>query len=101
MSSCLASGHRCYTEAGMDHVLIADCLRRCGDFAAALDWIGRGLAEEIDPRARAQLLYERKLVEAVDTDAHLEDETPHLAVVRRWPRQWSASTRPAVLFKRR
>jgi hypothetical protein len=79
LSRCLASGGTFIRLAGMDYVVIADCLRRCGDFAASLDWIERGLAAEIDPRARVQLDYERSLAEAADTAAHREDETPGLA----------------------
>jgi hypothetical protein len=76
---CLARGGTAYRVAGFDYVVIADCLRRCGDFAAALEWIERGLAAEIGPRARMHLEFERTLVEAADTTAHLLDETPELA----------------------
>ena len=90
LASCLASGGSAYNCAGTDFAVIADCHRRCAEFAAAREWAERGLRAEIDPRARVRLEYELSLIAAADTAAHLEDEAPGLAALEAglWAESW-------------
>lgn len=72
MDSRAAGSHR----SEDDLVVIADNLRRCTHFEAALEWIARSLDEVTDVGVRARLEFERQLVLVQDLAPHLRDEAP-------------------------
>ena len=76
LEACVAGGTQVYRQPGWEFVVIVDCLRRCADFDAALEWIERGLSADLHPRARVELEFERDLIDATDSAAHMESETP-------------------------
>jgi hypothetical protein len=69
-----SAGQRFAEQAGGEEALLADLLRRCGQFERAEDACDAGLRGEPEPLLRKILEYQRRLIGAKDRERHTVDE---------------------------
>ncbi len=64
----------CADRAGVEEALLADIMRRAGEFESALSVCEAGMAKDLDEVMRGVLQYEKVLIARHDTACHTVDE---------------------------